>query len=62
METTHTRTKLRMGLIFRTRPSEDGVTNDELDILLSDEPEANKPSRRLSRIKLRGKKTSPQKP
>lgn len=51
-----------MGLIFRTRPSEDGVTNDELDILLSDEPEANKPSRRLSRIKLRGKKTSPQKP
>lgn len=61
MGASHTRTKLRMGMISRKRRSEVGVTNDELDILLSDEPEANEPSRRPSRIKLRGKKTSPKK-
>ncbi len=63
MSATHTRTKLRMGLISPKRsPEGGGVTSDELDILLSDEPEANEPSRRPSRVKLRRcKKTSPKK-
>jgi hypothetical protein len=51
-----------MGLISPKRESEGGgVTNEELDLLLEDEPRVDKPPRRPSRLKCRDKKTSSKK-
>jgi hypothetical protein len=51
-----------MGLISPMRqPDGDGVTNDELDVLLTDEPCPEKQPSRPFRLKIRRKKTAPKK-